>query len=82
MARRATSLGPKPSLFVICFFLFFLLFFGGFKGQVRWPNGPPHFALNPPYLLFFVFCLFSFPFFAFNTQNLVFPLEKAFFVYF
>ena len=23
----ATSLGPKPSLFVICFLLFFLLFF-------------------------------------------------------
>ena len=29
------------------FFLFFLLFFfGGFKGQVRWLEGPPHLALN------------------------------------
>ena len=27
MARRATSLGPKPSLFVICFLLFFLFLF-------------------------------------------------------
>ena len=73
MARRATSLGPKPSLFVICFFVvllvfvFFCFFFGGFKGQVRWPEGPPHLALNPPYLLFVFFC--SFPFFAFNRQK-------------
>ena len=65
---RATSLGPKPSLFVICFLLFFsfcflfcLFFFGGFKGQVRWPNGPPHLALNPPYLfIYFVFVFFPF----------------------
>ena len=62
MARRATSLGPKPSLFVICFLLLFFAFvflfcfvFGGFKGQVRWPKGPPHLALNPPYVLFFCF---------------------------
>ena len=36
-------------------------FLGGFKGQVRWPNGPPHLALNPPYfggIFFFVFCYF------------------------
>ena len=51
MARRATSLGPKPSLFVFLFlfcfcFVFFLFFFGGFKGQVRWPEGPPHLALK------------------------------------
>ena len=62
MARRATSLGPKPSLFVICYLLFllflffcFVCFFGVFKGQVRWPKGPPHLALNPPYLFIFVF---------------------------
>ena len=30
-------------------FGFLSLFFGGFKGQVRWPKGPPHLALNPPY---------------------------------
>ena len=66
MARRATSLGPKPSLFYLflffCFsfvlFSFLFLFFGGFKGQVRWPFGPPHLALNPPY--FICFCFFCF----------------------
>ena len=39
--------------FCFCFFCFFVLvfcfcfcfFFGGFKGQVRWPKGPPHLAL-------------------------------------
>ena len=55
-----------------CFFVF--CFFGGFKGQVRWPKGPPHLALNPPYMFFifvlgvfgfflFVFCCFVFVFF-------------------
>ena len=52
-------------LFCFCFFLFLFFlylfffvsfFFGGFKGQVRWPKGPPHLALNPPYFLVFVFC--------------------------
>ena len=28
--------------FVFCFFLFFCVFFWGFKGQVRWPEGPLH----------------------------------------
>ena len=54
-----------------CFvFVFFLLFFVSFcfffleglrfKGQVRWPKGPPHLALNPPYFISFVFfCFFS-----------------------
>ena len=49
------------SCFCFLFFVFFAFFcvfvFGGFKGQVRWPEGPPHLALNPPYL-FFVFALF------------------------
>ena len=63
MARRATSLGPKPSLFLFCFFFCFFSFcfvfcFGGFKDQVRWPKGPPHLALNPPNL--FIFCFFWF----------------------
>ena len=96
MAQRATSLGPKPSLFVICFLLFlffvFCFFFGGFKGQVRWPEGPPHLALNPPYLfiylfiylflfLFLFFC--SFPFFAFEWQKtLFFPPKKGHFCLF
>ena len=45
---------------VMCwvFFWFVFLFFGGFKGQVRWPKGPPYLALNPPYLFCFVFGLF------------------------
>ena len=40
---------------------------------MRWPKGPPHLALNPPYLflLFFVFWLFN------TKKNLVFPLEKG-----
>ena len=42
--------------FVYFVFVFVLFLFGGFKGQVRWPKGPPHLALNPPY--FFVFCFF------------------------
>ena len=46
MARRATSLGPKHSLFVCCF------------------------------------VFFSFPFFASNRKNLVFPLEKGIFCLF
>ena len=65
---------------------FLCLFFGGFKGQVRWPEGPLHLALNPPYLFLFfggfskpslfifgLFCfcvLFSFPFFDSNRKNL------------
>ena len=72
MARRATSLGPKPSLFsgfcfllvVFMIFVVFLFvfccfcFFGGFKGQVRWPKGPPH--LGPKPSLSFCFCFFFF----------------------
>ena len=32
---------------------------------MRWPKGPPHLALNPPYFCFFVFvlCFFCFLFF-------------------
>ena len=46
--------------FFFCFLSFFCVFFGGCKGQVRWPEGPPHLALNPPYLFFcfFFFVLF------------------------
>ena len=36
---------------VVLAFLGFL--FGGFKGQMTWPKGPPHLALNPPYFWFF-----------------------------
>ena len=49
------------SVSVLCFFLLCFCFFGGFKGQVRWPTGPPHLALNPPYLLvLFLLLLFLF----------------------
>ena len=47
------------------FFFSFLCFFGGFKGQVRWPEGPPHLALNPPYFFFVSFFVFVFCFFFF-----------------
>ena len=51
------------SLFL--FFLFcFSAFFGGFKGQVRWPRGSPHLALKPS--LFFLFLLFFCLFFFFG----------------
>ena len=58
-------------LFVIfCLFFFGGFFFGGFKGQVRWPKGPPHLALNPPYF-FFCFCfLFFVLFFLFFLEGL------------
>ena len=45
-------------LFFFCFLGFLWFFVEGFKGQVRWPVGPPHLALNPPYL--FLFCFFVF----------------------
>ena len=84
MAQRATSLGPKPSLFlfvfwVVSFFLFlFFVFFGGFKGEVRWPKGPPHLALNPPYFLFvFLFLFFPcLPFCVSFHRKTLFPPPK------
>ena len=41
-------------------FCFSLCFLGGFKGQVRWPEGPPHLALDPPSSLFVFLVLFLF----------------------
>ena len=50
------------SCFDFVFFFVFWLFFG----QVRWPKGPPHLALNPPYFICFVFfCFIIFCFFVF-----------------
>ena len=64
---------------VVCLFLFF---FGGFKGHVRWPEGPPHLALDPPYFIcVFVFLFFVFFFFfvfASAKKKPVFPLKRAF----
>ena len=54
---------------------------------MRWPEGPPHLALNPPYLFFlfvffwFSFFLGSFPFFVFNRKTLFSPPKRAFFVF-
>ena len=68
-----------------CFFLFvffcFCFFGGGFKGQVRWPKGPPHLALNPRYFLFvclfvcfcFCFCFFCFRCFVVNRKIVSLP---------
>ena len=41
-----------------CFCCFCVFLF--FKGQVRWPKGPPHLALNPPYYMCLLFLSFSF----------------------
>ena len=66
---------------VFLFVLFVLfLFFGGFKGQVRWPKGPPHLALNPPFIFLFFVCLFfcfCFPFFVLNRKTLFFPPKNG-----
>ena len=60
-------------VFFVSFFFWlfcFFVFFGGFKGHVRWPEGPPHLALNPPYFMCFVF--FVFVFFLFFFVSLLF----------
>ena len=38
-----------PLFFFFLFFVAVFIFFWRVKGQVRWPKGPPHLALNPPY---------------------------------
>ena len=45
-----------PSYLFCCLFLLF--FFWRFKGQVRWPKGPPHLALNHPFFDPFCFAFF------------------------
>ena len=57
------ALNP-PYLFFLCFCS--CAFFGGFKGQVRWPLGPKP-SLFIIFLFFVGLCfpVFSFPFFAF-----------------
>ena len=71
--------------FVSCFFFVFCFFFlfGGFKGQVRWPKGSHHLALNPPYVFCFeCFCFFFLAFlslFLFIEKPRFFPLKKGIF---
>ena len=50
---------------------------------MRWPEGPPHLALDPPYLFVCLFVLFfcHFSLLLTATKHL-FSLKKAFFVYF
>ena len=63
----------------------FVCFCGGFKGQVRWPKGPPHLDLNPPYLfiLFFVFVFFCSLLSLLLIEKPCFPPKKAFlFIFF
>ena len=50
---------------VFFFWFVFCVSFGGFKGQVRWPEGPPDLALNPPYFFFVSFYIFVFLVFLF-----------------
>ena len=69
-------------LFFVFVFLFFFLFFGGFKGQVRWPKGPPHLALNPPYFICFSFFVVFYPclpfFVSVNRKTCFFPQKGHF----
>ena len=57
---------------LFCFLCFgvFCLFFGGFKGHVRWPEGPPHLALNPSFFWVFVLFLFFVGFVGFLLEGL------------
>ena len=52
-----------------------MCFFGGFKGQVRWPEGPPHLALNPPPDYHYFFCRVFFSVFVFVLFFWFFVLE-------
>ena len=72
------ALNPPYFFFVLFWFGFFsfLVFLGGFKGQVRWPEGQSHLALNPPYLIY-LFLFFFFPFFGSNRQKSLFPPRRG-----
>ena len=60
---------------MLFFFGFFVFFFGGFKGQVRWPKRAT--SLGPKPSLFFG-CFFWCYFLAFlSLKSPVFPLERA-----
>ena len=46
-------------MWYVLFFWFLFVFFGGFKGQVRWPKGPPRLALKPSLFVLLCFCFVS-----------------------
>ena len=62
----------------VCFFLLFLLLFylEGFKGQVRWPFGPPHLTFESSLVVFVVCFWFVFVCVGMNQKTL-FPPEKG-----
>ena len=88
MAQRATSLGPKPSLFVFFVFLFFFfLFFNVFlEGLKAGEVSRRATSLGPKPSLFVFFCLFfffSFPFLSLVLiENTAFPLKRVIFCLF
>ena len=65
-------------------FLFVIVSFGGSKGQVRWPEGPPHLALNLLISLVVFFCSgVSFVLVSFRRhKNLWLYPRKGHFIYF
>ena len=74
MAPRATSLGPRSSLFVFASLVFFCL--GGFKGQVRWPKRATSLGTKPS--LFVILFVFFSPFFSFNRKTIFSPRKGHF----
>ena len=63
--------------------MFLCRLFGGFKGQVKWPEWPPHLVLNPSYFGgLFCFVLFSYCAFCVKTTSLFCPGKKLFLLIF
>ena len=64
---------------VFLYFIFCFCFFWGFKGQVRWPEGPTSLGPKPSLFIYFYWggCFFLFFSLLFTTKNWFFPLEKG-----
>ena len=60
MARRATSLGPKPSLFFFVFFVFFSFPFFASNRKTCFPPRKGNFLFHQSFLFFLVSCRFFF----------------------
>ena len=69
------------SCWVLLVLLFLLLFYlEGFKGQVRWPFGPPHLTPKPSLVVFVVCFWFVFVCVRMNQKPCFFcPLKRFFF---